>query len=93
MAFRGRGAAWQGGALQEKFVGANAGGTLRWYLCRDAETGELGIECESIGGGDFSGGVLLRFGDIEVNCTLDMLLSRHREAGGEAAVYRILFPA
>ena len=44
-------------------------------------------------GGDFSGGVLLRFGDIEVNCTLDMLLSRHREAGGEAAVYRILFPA
>ena len=47
---------WQGGALQEKFVGANAGGTLRWYLCRDAETGELGIEYESMGGGypDFS---------------------------------------
>lgn len=47
---------WQDGTLQEKFVGANAGGSLNWYLCRDAETGELGIEYESIGGGDFSGG-------------------------------------
>ena len=47
---------WQNGALQEKFVGANAGGSLSWYLCRDAETGELGIEYESLGGGDFSGG-------------------------------------
>ena len=47
---------WQDGALQGKNVGINAGGTLRWYLCRDAETGELGIEYESMGGGypDFS---------------------------------------
>lgn len=42
---------WQDGALQEKFVGTNAGGALNWYLCRDAETGELGIEYESMGGG------------------------------------------
>ena len=33
-----------------------AGGALNWYLCRDTATGELGIEYESIGGGDFSGG-------------------------------------
>ena len=47
---------WQGGALQGKNVGVNAGGTLRWYLCQDTETGELGIEYESMGGGypDFS---------------------------------------
>ena len=70
---------WQGGALQEKFVGANAGGTLRWYLCRDAETGELGIEYESIGGGDFSGGSrtyyyptrTVEISDINENYTVD----------------------
>ena len=47
---------WQDGALQSKTVGAYAGGSLNWYLCRDTLTGEMGIEYESIGGGDFSGG-------------------------------------
>ena len=47
---------WQDGALQSKNVGYYAGGSLVWYLCRDTQTGELGIEYESIGGGDFSGG-------------------------------------
>ena len=47
---------WQDGALQSKTVGRYAGGSLNWYLCRDPQTGELGIEYESIGGGDFSGG-------------------------------------
>lgn len=47
---------WQDGALQSKYVGAYAGGSLNWYLCRDSKTGEMGIEYESIGGGDFSGG-------------------------------------
>lgn len=47
---------WQDGALQSKTVGAYAGGSLNWYLCRDNQTGEMGIEYESIGGGDFSGG-------------------------------------
>ena len=71
---------WQDGALQEKFVGANAGGSLSWYLCRDAETGELGIEYESIGGGDFSGGSrtyyyaddrTVEISDINENYTVD----------------------
>ena len=70
---------WQNGALQEKFVGANAGGSLSWYLCRDAETGELGIEYESIGGGDFSGGSrtyyyptrTVEISDINENYTVD----------------------
>lgn len=47
---------WQDGALQSKHAGAYAGGSLNWYLCRDTRTGEMGIEYESIGGGDFSGG-------------------------------------
>ena len=47
---------WQDGALQSKSVGYYAGGSLNWYLCRDTQTGEMGIEYESIGGGDFSGG-------------------------------------
>lgn len=47
---------WQDGALQSKDVGAYAGGSLNWYLCRDTLTGDMGIEYESIGGGDFSGG-------------------------------------
>ena len=71
---------WQNGALQEKFVGANAGGSLSWYLCRDAETGELGIEYESLGGGDFSGGSrtyyyaddrTVEISDINENYTVD----------------------
>ena len=71
---------WQGGALQGKSVGITAGGSVDWYLCRDAETGELGIECESIGGGDFSGGSrtyyyaddrTVEISDINKNYTVD----------------------
>lgn len=71
---------WQGGALQGKSVGITAGGSVDWYLCRDAETGELGIECESIGGGDFSGGSrtyyyaddrTVEISDINENYTVD----------------------
>ena len=70
---------WQDGALQGKDVGINAGGALNWYLCRDAETGELGIEYESIGGGDFSGGSrtyyyptrTVEISDINENYTVD----------------------
>ena len=47
---------WQNGKLMSKETGIWAGGALNWYLCRDTATGELGIEYESIGGGDFSGG-------------------------------------
>ena len=70
---------WQDGALQGKDVGINAGGALNWYLCRDAETGELGIEYEAIGGGDFSGGSRIYYyptrtveiSDINKNYTVD----------------------
>ena len=70
---------WQDGTLQGKDVGINAGGELNWYLCRDAETGELGIEYESIGGGDFSGGSRIYYyptrtveiSDINKNYTVD----------------------
>ena len=70
---------WQDGTLQGKDVGINAGGALNWYLCRDAETGELGIEYEAIGGGDFSGGSRIYYyptrtveiSDINKNYTVD----------------------
>lgn len=47
---------WSDGALRETHAGAYAGGSLTWYLCRDAATGELGIEYDSGGGGGFAGG-------------------------------------
>lgn len=40
--------------------------------------------------GKLTGGVILRFGDIEMNCSLTMLLARHRD-GGEGEVYSALF--
>ena len=52
---------WQDGTLVRKDVGAYAGGSLNWYLCRDTVTGELGIEYSSEGGGDFSGGTNMFF--------------------------------
>lgn len=40
--------------------------------------------------GRFEGGLLLSLGDMDINLTLPMLLSRARETG-EGAVYRLLF--
>lgn len=47
---------WQDGQLTSKEVGVLAGGYILWYLCQDSVTGEYGLQCENIGGGDFGGG-------------------------------------
>lgn len=47
---------WQDGQLTTKEVGVLAGGYIVWYLCQDSITGEYGLQCENVGGGDFSGG-------------------------------------
>lgn len=47
---------WENGQLQTKEVGFAVGGWVEWWLCRDTDTGELGIEWRVNGGGDFTGG-------------------------------------
>lgn len=46
---------WENNRLESKMVGGLAGGSLDWWLCRDMDTGELGIEWQNSGGGDFGG--------------------------------------
>ena len=47
---------WKNGQLQTKEIGFVVGGWVEWWLCKDAATGELGIEYRCNGGGDFIGG-------------------------------------
>ncbi len=47
---------WKNGQLHTKEIGYVVGGWVEWWLCRDADTGELGIEYLCGGGGDFIGG-------------------------------------
>lgn len=47
---------WQDGQLQSQEIGWVVGGWVEWWLCRDTDTGELGIEYRCNGGGDFTGG-------------------------------------
>lgn len=47
---------WQDGQLQTQEIGWVVGGWVEWWLCRDTDTGELGIEYRCNGGGDFTGG-------------------------------------
>ena len=48
---------WKNGQLHTKEIGFVVGGWVEWWLCKDASTGELGIEYRCNGGGDFIGGV------------------------------------
>lgn len=47
---------WQDGQLQSQEIGWVVGGWVEWWLCRNTETGEQGIEYRCNGGGDFIGG-------------------------------------
>lgn len=59
--------------------------------CSDELPAEaLGRICEKVTRGSHRGGIIVVFGEIETNCSLSMLLSKHRE-GKEAEVCRALF--
>ncbi len=47
---------WKNGQLHTREIGFVVGGWVEWWLCKDASTGELGIEYRCNGGGSFIGG-------------------------------------
>lgn len=59
--------------------------------CSDELPAEaLGCISDKVTRGSHRGGIIVVFGEIETNCSLSMLLSKHRE-GNEAEVCRALF--